>query len=435
MNSETEKNIDVLIIDDEPSIRTSIAAFLEDHDFRIATAENGEEGLKIFFQDKPKVVITDLRMPIVDGFGVLTQVVAYSPETPVIILTGQGTMSDAIEAIRLGAWDFLTKPLLDLSIVHHAVNKALEIFETRHENKLYSLHLEERVFRRTNELQKQGQQLTETNKRLREEIDQRKKEHEQLIQADKMITLGTLVSGVAHEINNPNNFIMLNMPVLEQVFKEALPLFEKRFSKEGDFLIGKMRYSILREKIPNLLSGVLDGSRRIKRIVDDLKNFARQDNSDFSSDIDMGKVVESSVLLINKFIKKSTSHFHVFAESSLPCIKGNAQRLEQVVINLLQNSCNALTDIENKLEVFINYDPERKEVVVEVRDEGIGMDEHTIKHIIDPFFTTRRTTGGTGLGLSVSARIVQEHGGSLNFESVQGKGTSAFLKLPVTFNT
>ena len=431
MNSDTNKNIDVLIIDDEPSIRISIAAFLEDHNFRIATAENGEEGLKIFFKEKPKVVITDLRMPIIDGFGVLAQVVDYSPETPVIILTGQGTMSDAIEAIRLGAWDFLTKPLLDLSIVHHAVNKALEIFETRHENKLYRLHLEDRVFRKTKELQKQGQQLTETNKRLREEIDQRKNEHEQLVQADKMITLGTLVSGVAHEINNPNNFIMLNMPVLEQVFKEALPLFEKRYSEEGDFLIGKMRYSILREKIPNLLSGVLDGSRRIKRIVDDLKNFARQDNSDFSKDIDMGKIVESSVLLINKFIKKSTSHFHVFADSSTPCVQGNAQRLEQVVINLLQNSCNALTDTEKKLEVFINYDNESKEVVVEVRDEGIGMDEHTLNHIVDPFFTTRRTTGGTGLGLSVSARIVQEHGGSLNFESVPGKGTSAFLRLPV----
>jgi C4-dicarboxylate-specific signal transduction histidine kinase len=435
MPLDTDKNIDILIIDDEPSIRLSIAAFLEDNNFRIVTAENGKEGLKIFFKEMPKVVITDLRMPIVDGLGVLKQVIDYSPETPVIILTGQGTITDAIEAIRLGAWDFLTKPLQDLSVIKHAVNKALEIFKTRHENKLYRLHLEDRVFRRTAELQKQGQLLIGTNKRLREEIDQRKDEHEQLVQADKMITLGTLVSGVAHEINNPNNFIMLNIPVIEQVLKEAQPLFEKRYSEKGDFYIGKMRYSILREKIPNLLSGVLDGSRRIKRIVDDLKNFARQDNSDFSSDIDMCKVVESSVVLINKFIKKSTSHFQVFADSSIPYIKGNAQRLEQVIINLLQNSCNALTDPEKKLEVFINYDTESKEVVVEIKDEGIGIDEQTINQIVDPFFTTRRMTGGTGLGLSVSARIVQEHGGVLNFESAPEKGTSAFLRLPVTINT
>jgi len=435
MNSEKNQNIDILIIDDESAIRLSIAAFLEDNNFRIATAENGKEGLKIFFKEKPKIVITDLRMPVIDGFGVLKQVVDFSPETPVIILTGQGTMIDAIEAIKLGAWDFVTKPLLDLSVIKHAVNKAIEIFEARYENKIYRLHLEDRVFRRTAELQKQGLELSETNKRLREEIDQRKDEHEQLVQADKMITLGTLVSGVAHEINNPNNFIMLNIPVIEQVLTEAHPLFEKRYSEEGDFQIGKMRYSILREKIPNLLKGILDGSRRIKRIVDDLKNFARQDNSDFSSDIDMCKVIESSVLLINKFIKKSTSHFNVFADTSIPCVKGNAQRLEQVIINLLQNSCNALADPKKKLEVFVNYDTKSKEVVVEVRDEGVGMDEQTINQIVDPFFTTRRTTGGTGLGLSVSARIVQEHGGTLNFESAPEKGTSTFLRLPVTINT
>jgi polar amino acid transport system substrate-binding protein len=191
-----------------------------------------------------------------------------------------------------------------------------------------------------------------------------------------------------------------------------------------------MPYSLVREKMPRLLDAVLDGSRRIKRIIEDLKDFARQEKSGLGERKDIGDIVESAVSLMGSMIEKSTTRFAVEKEEGIPQLYCNAQRLEQVIVNLLQNACQALPDATKAIEVSVRYIEEEHAVKVTVRDEGVGMSEEVLKHIGNAFFTTRGDSGGTGLGLFVSDRIVKEHGGTLDFESREGRGTTAVLTLP-----
>ena len=270
------------------------------------------------------------------------------------------------------------------------------------------------------------------------DVSERKKAEElakihqqQLMQASKMVALGTLVSGVAHEINNPNNFIMLNSPILKEAWKNAMPILEKYFEENGDFIVGGMEFSQMRENIPNLFSGISDGSKRIKRIVDDLKNYVRDDTADLSQLIDINAVLESAVSLLANMIKTATHKFSIAYGKNLPLLKGNFQRLEQVIINLIQNSCQALPDASKGIFISTTNDNEPSNIVIIIRDEGIGIPSRTLRHIMDPFFTTKNDAGGVGLGLSISSRIIEEHGGNLHFTSEPGLGTTATITLPV----
>jgi len=236
---------------------------------------------------------------------------------------------------------------------------------------------------------------------------------------------------VAHEINNPNNFIMLNTPILLEAWENARPILEEYYEKNGDFLLGGMTYSQMRENIPILLSGVLDGSTRIKQIVDDLKHFVRQDSPDLTQSVDLNAVLKSALSLVSNLITKSTNHFSIDYGENIPSITGNFQRLEQVVINLIQNACQALPDPHRGISVSTSYRPETGTILITIRDEGIGIPPESLPHVTDPFFTTKQGFGGIGLGLSISSRIVEEHGGKMTFTSEPGKGTTVEVLLPV----
>lgn len=253
----------------------------------------------------------------------------------------------------------------------------------------------------------------------------------QLMQADKMVALGTLVSGVAHEINNPNNFIMLNVPVLHELWKSTEPILDEYCKETGDFLVGQLNYSEIKESVPTLFSGIKEGAARIKNIVKELKDFSRQDTPELNQTVDVNLVVKSAITLTSNLIKKSTRNFSVTYGEHLPLLTGNFQRIEQVIINLIQNSCQALPDEKKGVFITTGLDKQSAEVIIKIKDEGIGMAPDTRKKITDPFFTTKRDQGGTGLGLSVSSKIISNHGGSLYFISAQGSGTEAIVKLPV----
>jgi len=260
--------------------------------------------------------------------------------------------------------------------------------------------------------------------------EQEKKHQEELIQTSKMAALGTLVSGIAHEINNPNNFIMLNAPILLEAWKDISPILEKYYTVNGDFKIAGIPYSEMKGEINDLHSGIVDGSNRIQLIVQHLKEFARKDTSDMDQRVDINKVIESAIVLMASQIKKSTNHFNKKLDEKLPPTKGNFQRLEQVIINLLQNACQALNDSAKtiSIETFCNYD--EGNVVIRIVDEGEGIPEEYLSRITDPFFTTKREKGGTGLGLSISMGIIKDHDGIMDFASRLGEGTEVLVKIP-----
>jgi PAS domain S-box-containing protein len=273
---------------------------------------------------------------------------------------------------------------------------------------------------------------------LARDISERKKAEEQanlhqqqLMQASKMVALGTLVSGVAHEVNNPNNFIMLNSPILKEAWDNALPILEKYYEENGDFILGGMKYTEMRANIPTLFSGISDGAKRIKHIVDELKNYVRDNTADLTQSVDINEVLKSAVSLLSNMIKNSTNRFSIEYCNHLPLLKGNFQRLEQVMINLVQNACQALPDSQKGIFISVKLDKERSNIVVKIRDEGTGIPPETLMNVTDPFFTTKHDSGGVGLGLSISLKIIEEHGGSMHFKSEIGAGTTVEIMLPI----
>ncbi|MCK5405164.1 MAG: HAMP domain-containing histidine kinase, partial [Desulfobulbaceae bacterium] len=236
--------------------------------------------------------------------------------------------------------------------------------------------------------------------------------------------------GVAHEINNPNSITLLNIPMLTRAWLSVAPILEEYYLENGDFLVGGIEYREMREQVPRLFKEVKESAKRIRHIVSDLKDYARKDTTLLMDSVNLNEVADESCRLADNLIKKSTTHFRTDFAPELPLIKGNKQRLKQVIINLLQNSCEALEDSSGGLALSTFCNEKEKTVSITVYDQGTGIPKDKIDKITDPFFTTKRPLGGTGLGLSVSASIVKEHNGILTFESEPGKGTKATVTFP-----
>ena len=256
----------------------------------------------------------------------------------------------------------------------------------------------------------------------------------QLQQADKLASLGILVSGIAHEINNPNNFILLNTHLFLKIWKDIKPILDDYYNQNGDFVLAGMLYSKAKEKIDQSLEGIMIGSERIKTITKSLTEYASADSGNLNELVDINKVIEMAILITNNLIKKSTNNFRVEYGRDIPLIKGNAQQLEQVVINIISNACQSLKDNNSEVKVRSYFYEEAKQVRINIEDKGIGIKKDDLKYIMDPFFTTKRNVGGTGLGLSVSYAIIKNHGGSLSLTSEPRKGTIVNVSFPVPEN-
>ena len=252
----------------------------------------------------------------------------------------------------------------------------------------------------------------------------------QLIHANRMTSLGTMVSGVAHEINNPNNLVMFNAPLIHSAWEDALPVLDAFFRENGDFSLGGLPYSEMKEVVPKMAAGISDASARIKAIVENLKDFARQDTSRHQAAVRINDVVRMAVTFLNHEILRATRRFEVANGEDLPQVMGSAQRLEQVVINLLNNAFQALPSNRHGIRVTTCRGRWAGEVEVRVEDEGVGMSTKVLERIKEPFFSTHLDSGGLGLGVSICQSIIQEHRGTLEFESEVGKGTRAIVRLP-----
>lgn len=275
-------------------------------------------------------------------------------------------------------------------------------------------------------------QVVDVEKEKQSARKQAKLQQEQLFQASKMVSIGTLVSGVAHEINNPVTSIMLNAALVKKVWDNILPIVDEYSEKNRDFQINGMDFSTLRERIPLLLDHIEDGARRIKLIVFDLKDFARTKPPEMDDKININHSVRKSIGLISNLINKSTKYFSVDYRMNLPDIKGNSQKIEQVIINLIVNSCQALQSNKDRVSIQTGFDISSSMVIITIKDNGVGIPFEKLEHIKDPFFTTKQERGNTGLGLAISDRIIQDHGGNMKFSSFPGEGTCVELFFPIT---
>jgi PAS domain S-box-containing protein len=270
------------------------------------------------------------------------------------------------------------------------------------------------------------------DKQLREKNRQQEL---QLMEANKMSALGTLVAGVAHEINNPNQTIQINSGLLRQVWEDTQKILDEYISMHGPVKLGGLQYSGVPGAHADLINDINNGAEQIKTVVDRLRSFSRPYDGIHGkiegSQIRLKDAVETAIALLRHSIRKKTDSFHVNLQDNLSAIQGNRQQLQQVVINLVLNALEALPDRSHAIWVDTRLNAEQSCVELSVRDEGIGIKTEELDQVMEPFYTTRREQGGTGLGLSITHSLLQDLGGTIHFESEPGKGTLVVISLPV----
>jgi signal transduction histidine kinase len=270
-------------------------------------------------------------------------------------------------------------------------------------------------------LQKQSDELQQANL-----IKQK-----QLVQAEKLASLGQLVSGCAHEINNPIQFILGNMRIFKEAFGDVFPILEHEAEAHPELTLARLKYPMFAKHIPILLGDMTKGAERIRDIILDLKTFARGDEGRLDEEVDLNEVVQVCARLVHNKIK----HYQVVEklDPNLPKIMGSNNKLEQVVMGSLINATEALGNMrDGTITMATCLEAGGKMVSLTISDNGPGMTEEVKNRIFDPFFTTKQNSGGTGLGLSISYGIIKEHGGRIEVRSQTGSGATFIFHLPVT---
>ncbi len=417
-------DITVLTIDDEPVVRESIAAYLGDSGFTVLEAKNGREGLEVFHSKKPDIILVDLRMPEVDGLDVLADVTRETPETPIIVVSGTGVLQDAIEALRLGAWDYVIKPIHDMAILEHAVIKALERARLLVENREYREHLEEEIKKRTKELEERTRELEITNVSLKKEIEEHKRTEEenkkleaQLRQSQKLEAIGTLAGGIAHDFNN------ILFPIIGY----------------AEMTIDELTES---SPVSKNLKGILKAADRARNLVGQILTFSRESDGERNA-LKIQPIIKEALKLIRATLPATIDIKEDIDDECGPVIIDPTQ-IHQVIMNLCTNAYHAMFE-RGVLEVVlkkIQMDDDDMRTYpdliipgvylrLSISDTGHGMNKNVIERIFDPYFTTKEPGKGTGLGLSVVHGIIKHHSGHIAVYSEPGKGTVFHIYLPL----
>jgi signal transduction histidine kinase len=253
----------------------------------------------------------------------------------------------------------------------------------------------------------------------------------QIIQSEKMASLGTMVSSVAHEINNPINFISFNIPILRDYVDELLPIVDDYAGRHPDFEICHLPYHGFREDIRKLLDNIEHGSGRITDFVSTLKDFSQVKDKVRENWIDLNSVLEKVLSIFRVQLKGSAKSLITDLPENPDRIWTDPNALEQVLLNLLVNAAQATEKGDSRLELSVEIrDGWLDHTIFEIRDNGSGMDEKTLHKIYDPFFTTKSDFGGTGLGLYVSLSLVEGLRGRIEVESEPGRGSTFRVILP-----
>lgn len=281
------------------------------------------------------------------------------------------------------------------------------------------------------EKQQSAQRLEASFRKLNKAHHELKEAQGQLVQSEKMASLGQLSAGVAHEINNPIGFVLSNLDIIQEYATdlfEVVDSFENIMQEKAmdnlQTIKSEKDYNYIRDDLDEIMKDTRAGLIRVRDIVSDLKNFSRIDQSEYQP-ISLAEVIRSSLKLVSNEIKYNCKVHEDLDEKVW--INGSAGQLGQVIVNFLVNASQA---IEDNGDLFIEVKLNKNKAVMTIRDTGCGIDEETKKKIFDPFFTTKPVGVGTGLGLSVSFSIIEKHAGFLTVESKVGEGTEFKVEFP-----
>ena len=505
----------IVLIDDEEDIREVLALTLMDSGYAVFSAPDGEMGLKACREHNPEIVVTDIRMPRLNGLRVLEILKSERPEVEVIVATAFGEMDLAIKALQLDASDFITKPISDKAL-HLALKRARERYSTRKQLSDYTVLLEEENVSATRELVRTltfQKNLIESSmdgilgfnhsgtvatynramenllgyskdevmeikhisdffapedlKHLLEALDSdkfgakgriflyetqarsrngenvpvqasaaeikdhgrpyglvffmrdlrelRKLEREaadqaEILHQDKMMSLGRLAASVVHEINNPLAGILNYSRLMLKILDKG-PVSSEKSTKFKDYL-----------------TLIESETGRCSRIVSGLLSFSRRSEPTFE-EVDIGRLLENSILLSRHKLDLNNIEIHLDLSSDIPVILGDANQLQQCLINLIFNAIDAMPN-GGKILLTAGRGPAPEGATITVQDTGEGIAEHDLPHIFEPFYTTKKQGFGVGLGLSTVYGIIERHQGIVKVESIQGQGAVFTIELP-----
>jgi len=253
---------------------------------------------------------------------------------------------------------------------------------------------------------------------------------QQLQQAQKMETLGTLVAGVAHEINNPINLIMYNIPLLQKIWTDFMPILKERQQMEPNQKFGGFDYDFLADNLVQLIADMDMAAHRVAKTVSDLKNFSRQSNVAEKAPLQINSAVRNAMRLAQTTLRASSVDVELHLGEDLPDIDGNLQSIEQIVLNVLINAVQSIDHDRGRIDVTTGFRNQDGRVFIRIADNGRGISNAIADKVFLPFITDKQSEGGTGLGLSVSYSMVKAHEGEIIFDTIPGKGTAFTVLLP-----
>jgi signal transduction histidine kinase len=399
----------ILLIDDEAYIRSSMMAFLEDVGFEVLEAENGRIGIEQFSSQKPDLILCDLRMPEMDGLQVLAHVRRENENIPIIIVSGVGNISDTVEALRLGAWDYLIKPIQDMNVSFHAVNKAFERKRFIEEKFQYQ------------------QDLEITNKELKISLETLGQARDKIVQSEKMAALGELVAGVAHEINTPVGVGVTAASFLDAKTREINAIYQAGELKRSEL----ENYLKTVEEVSNSLQINME---RAAELIFSFKQVAVDQSSENRRCFNLKEYIEEILLSLGPRYKKTNHSIQVNCEPDIE-LNSFPGAFSQILNNMIINSLvHGFRDMENGI-IDIKITCKAGQVLFIYRDNGHGMGQKLKNKAFDPFFTTMGGKGGAGLGMSIVFNLVtQTLKGNIVLETEPGQGVTFSITFPVQWN-
>jgi signal transduction histidine kinase len=433
----------VLIVDDEPVNRQVLVNHLSLYQYEIVEAASGREALEILERGaKPDVVLLDVMMPRMTGYEVTRKIreIWKANELPVLLLTAKNQVSDLVVGLEAGANDYLAKPIskdeLLARIKTHCTQAAIFLENTRLYFELQSAEIRER----------------ERAVQLEQSLQDVQKMQLQLVQSEKMAAVGQLISGIAHEINNPLAFISGNLSYAESYVKDLIQiirLYDQHFPQPPEeiaTIVEEIDLPYVIKDLPKLVSTLRVGTDRIRQISNSLRTFSRSDTT-AKVEFNLHEGIDSTLIILKHRLKANERRPEIAIAKNygnLPQVNCYPGQINQVFVNLLANAIDALDESgqnfsyqqneANPKQIAITTEASvnKQWAIIRIQDNGPGMPEEIRQKIFDNLFTTKPVGKGTGLGLSISRQIVVEkHGGKLTCSSVIGVGTEFVIEIPI----
>ena len=456
----------ILIVDDNPTNLEVLSEALSESGFEIAVAIDGESAIEQVDYYPPSLILLDVMMPGIDGFETC-QRLKENPQTfeiPIIFMTALSDTAHKVKGLSLGAVDYITKPFQQEEVMAR-VQTHLEVQHLTQTLKRQNLNLKEEIEQRKvaeEQLEQANYALEDFNHQLEISVAERtqalsaalkeiQRTQMELVQREKLSALGQLVAGVAHEINNPVNFIYGNVSHAREYTHDLLSLlslYTQHYptpATEIQQKIEEIDIEFLSEDLPKLMHSMEVGTERIRSIVLSLRIFSRLDEAEIKV-VNLHECVDSTLLILNSRLKSPSNQEEITVikdYGDLPDVKCYPGQLNQVFMNVLSNAIDALEEQRDqnseadwlpqiKIKTALAGDDS---VSIHIFDNGTGIPETLRKKIFDPFFTTKAVGKGTGLGMSISHEIVTEkHHGRFFFQPASPQGTEFVITIPIFQN-